>query len=295
MVARRKRHHWVSKGLQRSFALDGVERITVLQKNATAQPWTSHIYNVFVRSDFCSYEEGDGGDLADELEDEWQKREGAALPNVRAWNSGSELPASRDAAIQLACIHFARSLSLDIVRERAADEIMAEPLEDWLDLERIRENWEVVRDEPLTYAALRPEVLAEMDMFGLRSAFRAHGMALMHDACGYHLQELEVNALRPSSRAPDFILPDVPLVLSDLSGLNVGVRDGVKLREADRMFMSLGRRFGVEFTRAGGRDRSLGTVDVQRINRLGWRGAINQVAYHPDTDIDRALGMRVTG
>jgi hypothetical protein len=271
--------------LLRFFAPDDDQRVRVYNKDRSPRPkGPIGVNDVFVRKHFSSYD--DEGETIDDLEDQWRVLEDLALPQIRSWKNGRETSTSRDAARLLASIHFARSHGLEIVRRRVSDSFRDGPT-DWLE-----------KDGPaglggLTGEALRPLIVDSLPILGDRSLFRIEGMGMVHNECRRRLDPLEVRAIVPSARAPDFVLADIPFVLTERSGMRVGVRDGLTFSEATTMAMPLARRLAVMFSSEAGPDTMATTDVVQRLNLLSWRGAFRQVAAHQDTDINRSLGFRL--
>src|SRR5690349_3262968 len=102
-MARRRRHHLVSRGYLRNFA-DG-ERVLLCSK-ATRTGKLVGTRDTFVESHFGSVLTDTGWN--DEIEDEWTRLEDEALPSVRRLISGERGEHQLAAAKVLAAIHFVR-------------------------------------------------------------------------------------------------------------------------------------------------------------------------------------------
>jgi hypothetical protein len=151
-TALRRRHHVVSRGFQRFFAVD--EQVLLCDKlppPTGPQVRLAGTRDVFVRDHFNSYRQEEV--WIDRLEDEWQRREGASLAAIRSWIYGTEwtetsgyLLTSREATKVLAAIHFGRSFAFREWHAEIALEVLGRALQtfpsDWNILELWRTEFD---------------------------------------------------------------------------------------------------------------------------------------------------------
>jgi hypothetical protein len=102
------------------------------------------------------------------------------------------------------------------------------------------------------------------------------------------LSDKYVQLVRPASGRADFVFGDQAVVHYDDSG-RVGIRTGVALGEATRVYLPVGPRLAVFFTSRCLPDVGISANQVQKVNMCTWQAAVRFLGASPETDLMRSL------
>jgi hypothetical protein len=280
-----RHQHVVSAGLQRLFA-DG-ERILRVTK-ATRECVEVGVRDNFVASRFNSRRADSESDWDDELEREWARMEGVAIPLLREAHDGRWDDDVCYAVNVVASMHFARSYAHEVVHFRTLDELA-------------QARAITVGDDPELLAAFRADYQRSPQPGEIRRFFdwrveairtgngpHVEAMARHHNMALEKLAGMHVQLIRPATARVGFVLGDVPVVVAN--DWQVGSHNGVALGDADTLYMPIARRLAVLFTTAHHDHAKVGVDVVQLLNCLAWRASVRSVAMHPAEQPGRALG-----
>ena len=219
----------VSAGYLRLFA-DG-ERIRLIDKSSRqALPNLVGVKDTFVRSHFNSIRPGQGLVL-DQLEDDWQLREDAALPLVRHGNPRRPTPIDEEAIKLMMAVHFARSYAYREVHDRIAVDVLRDYLvTDRANRPKVRDQFRNMygrdpNDGELTQLAIRiwDEKMQSNSPF-VESMVRAFNYAIDR------FSDFRIQFVVSLQRKVGFVTGDCPVIISSADGRQGGPRDGVSTR-----------------------------------------------------------------
>ncbi len=235
----------------------------------------------FVKADYNTFWDEDG-ERREFLEDEWQRVENAAIPQVREVVGGASLTANSAAAIKsLAAMHFARSPSLHEASEHLAPSILASEMER---AERDPETaavFEAERGRPPEPGELRALVQQLAAEFVSSNLSRVTSMVNMHNRVLEILEPLHLQLIRPRQELVGFAFCDTPFLNHDRKSGLLGPADGLAVGDSDLLLMPLARYCCVTFTKADEGSVEAPASLVDEINLLVWRSARRFVASHP--------------
>lgn len=279
----------MSRGYQRFFA-DG-ERVQLIDK--VAHPQRRRVRpagtaDVFVRSHFNSYRDGDTVD--DALEDEWARLEQGSLPHLRAWVNGNPTNESRQHAKVIAALHFARSFALRSVLDRIIDDTRAEAIANMPTSPEAIAAWMADNGTEPAPGEFEAVIADYFDVaLGHRSPFPLERMADAHNQAIDLLRDLHVQQVTAGPDTSGFVLADSPFVyFTREPHLRVG-GSNVALGDATAMFLPIAPHLGAFFTSSPEPDVEADPGQVCELNALTWRSAQAQLIAHPGTDLHAAL------
>jgi hypothetical protein len=279
----RKHHHVVSEGYQRMFATPAGIRL-IDKKTGVAQVVGTK--SAFARKHFSSYISN--GEWSDELEDEWAQIEDAALPLVRALNSGAIDASGRAAAKAIAAVHYARSYMFEsmitqmILQEgrEAPSRIAADPA--------ARAAFERDYGRPPSSGEIERLVTEKWTEHFENRTFLVTEMADAYNKTFAILDPLHVQLVWPRTKHAEFVFGDIPLVHWAADG-RISALGGVALGDASNILLPLGPKLAAFFTKDVFADGAIEPDLVQHLNRKTWAAAMRFLGAHPDTNAKRSL------
>lgn len=275
----------MSKGHQRLFA-DG-ERILYIDKT-TLRGKPVGVGDAFVRKDVNTVRLDDGA-AVDRIEDEWSARENIVLPHARRLLEGSRTEVDREALKGLAAMCFARGSAFQTVHEELIEahrEELAGRFEDNPDALRIFETEYGRPPHPGELTALASDRSRAMQ--DSRELYITSVINMFNQAFEI-LAPHRVQLVWPASQRLEFVIGDSPLILWHTDG-RVSPLEGLALREAERVFMPVGRRLLALFTHTPFEDCPLTDEQVVELNRHIWRASFRFVGAHPSSRVKYCLG-----
>lgn len=280
-------HHIVSRGYLRNFA-DKRGLIQLVWRNTLQAVTTpTGVGAVFKRTNFNTYRSSEGNAF-DDLEDEWARVEGLALPLLRRAAEGDKDDETCAAVKVVAAMHLTRSEATHQLWKRTAQEHRH------IDEEgraRIEEAFQDEEGRPPEPGEIDAAFGAYFDANMMRNEAFVQQMVSTHNRL---LEELpnNVQLVRRNTRsAIGFITADIPVVIID--GPLTGFLAGVGIRTAENCLFPLSRDTAAFLTTRAEPDAVVAPYVVQQLNHRIWHGSLRQFVCHPDEDWHRALARRI--
>jgi len=282
-VGRVKRPHVVFAGYQRNFA-DAFGRVTLVDTGRrVARPEPVGVRDVFVKKGFLTVTTSDGV-KHDDLEDEFAKVENLVSPMLRTIEAGVPRTPSQKRILRAAiAMLLARSYAAEALKGRAAADSLARDVpriargrgtrkaitrsgEGWPGVaaleERLRDSW---RDYFASGQATVPTIARHYEI--VRKMLDDTDEVVLVAAPGH-----------------EFVTSDNPVILSNQSGLLLGLHRGVGVKSADSLVLPISRHLAVALVSEKSDDLELHSLSTVQLNNTSWRNAVRWVACHPSVD-----------
>lgn len=290
--AQERNHHLVSNGLLKQFAGEAqgrngektwhqVRQIDVASK--TAIPVLVSIRRTWRQRDFNTVWVDGQPDVR--LEQAWGDIESECLPAIDAVRAGERGEAVEVAIRSLVALHLARSRSFRYVHDRIwAEQSGRHPEEMDGDVDA---HEAFVADHgrppaPGEIAGLAIEIITDHEKANdVRAARMADTYLQLEDRLSqYRVQFCRVR----TPGLAQFVIADVPVVISRWSRLHVGTHRGLAVGDADEIWMPLASDIGISFSMRSPPELLVDPIGAAHLNNLSWRNAMQQVVCHPTFD-----------
>lgn len=282
----RRLQHLVSKGYQANFA-DGLW-VSILDAKSGAVLEAKKSIRVNWRlEDFLSVitTEDDKDVVDDELEKEFAKRERVFLNRVRDITpSKKATPEQKEALDLLAAVHLVRSLAFRERRETVADEWLSR-----LGQQRALANPELLRrfiaEKHRQPRSGELEAMVKQAAEALGHAPDRHVNGIRYGAA--RLKELfdswTIQLITIDESLPGVVLADHPILFGSNTAGQFGFQSAGPVGEAEIIIVPIKRRLAACYSPTQLRHRTIVTkAGLDWINSLLIRGAVEEVACHPD-------------
>lgn len=287
-MGEKKRHHVVSRGLQRHFAAG--EQILLVDK-VTRTAKSVGTADAFLEPRFNSVLTDAGWDQT--LENEWARVEGLALPAARRLATGDEKPDDRHFVKVVVAIHIARSLTFrdwqhEIVQQVALDLGLKMEAD-----ETATHLFERSYNRPPEPGEIRALIDRAMDQAGKTQGLRAERMAHFYTKSLEYVENCTVQLLYTIGQM-EWVIGDTPVVLANNDLTRLHALKQLAVFEASVIYMPIGRRVAITFH--GDEcppDQHVPVSGCQRINGIMWRNCQRFLACHPAADPGRLLATTI--
>jgi len=228
------------------------------------------------------------GTAVEHVERDWARIEQIAFPAIEAAEAGEQSEETDAAVKAIAAMHFARSYGHRDASEAFFSAYQVAGFE--LDVDAVNRDAFVLQfGRAPRSGEIAREVSRRVEWIRHSRILFVGGMARIYVQALAILEPLHIEVLRPKSRVFGFVTGDTPLVLA--SGWHVGTRGGVGLADVEMAYIPLSRWLAVSFTRERQEEKLLSPMLVQKLNWQMWRSCRERLAFHPDEDFPRALGL----
>jgi hypothetical protein len=275
--------HLVSRGYQQNFASPD-KRVTVLDAASgclidRGRPIKSN----FVRPDFNAFV-AETGELVELLEARFAEIEKVVLDQIRRVGPGACRPQQRAAIINLFAIHLVRSESFRTKHGGILDQLRAHDIPRYDEDERLQQEFIRQHQREPQLGEIANIGLAQLDAKDQSNEMFVQSMARNHNRLAEILTPFFVQVITIAApRLPGFVLSDVPVVHANTTTRGYGFRDDLALGDADLIIGPLTRRTAVAFSaKPMPHARFTTRRNVELFNAALWRGALREVACHPD-------------
>lgn len=280
---RAQRHHLVSRGYQRNFA-DGEHRVVIVSPRSGKLVERGRA----IRSNFAEpgYNTRVGTDGVPDgvLEEEFAKLEGPIADQLRRIRAGTLSDTNRRAIVSHFALHVVRSKAFRAIHLRILDQVADEEIPRLAADPDMRRRYEAeITSDPAEGEILAYITRAFDELFVGGNRALVESMADNFNKLSTYLAGFQVQLIRAGDLGCGFFLGDVPIVHAETTSHRYGYRDGLAVGDANLIAGPLTPEVAAVFTVQRMPPVTFRTkADLERLNAVFVRAALEEVACHPD-------------
>lgn len=273
--------HWVSKGYQKHFA-DNMHRVAILDTRRGKVITKRPIKGNFCRRGFTTYLDRTGRTNR-QLELAFSGIEGYVLNQIRTISPDNCGPDEIAAVANLFAIHMVRNPTFKNMHEKIMREFRANSIPGFAEREDLLARFEAQFERQPNDGEIQQLVFNTYDDFASDPATAVESTARQHDQIAERLNQFYMQLITIAPGLPGFAIGDVPIVHAQTSSGKYGFRDRLAVLDANLIIAPLDRTTAACFTAKPFPTTILDSrQDVDTINAVFIRAALNEVACHPD-------------